>query len=169
MSIRINVNGMDQFLKKLRKMSGSNMQQQFALWLEAQGFEFIDVIQDEIKRLETVDTRRLFNSFDKGNDGNIWQIKNGGLTLQIGTNVKYAKAVNDGHWTNPNGVKTRWVPGKWKGTRFEYDPGADTGMLLKQQWIEGQPYWDNAIAIYKRLFAASFERKFQQWIQNELG
>lgn len=168
MNVHVKLNGVDKLLKKLRRVSGDNLQRQFALWLEASGFEFIDIIQDEIKRLETVDTRRLLNSMDKGSEGNVWQIKNGGLTLQIGTNVKYAKAVNDGHWTNPQGVATRWVPGNWNGDRFEYDPGATTGMLLKQQWIESQPYWDNAVVIFKRVFAASFERKFGEWISREM-
>jgi hypothetical protein len=169
MNVNVRLDGVDRLIRRLRRVTDSNLQQQFALWLEASGFEFIDVVQDEIRRLETVDTRRLLNSFDKGSSGNIWEIKNGGFSLQIGTNLKYAKAVNDGHWTNPQGVATRWVPGKWNGDRFEYDPGADTGMLLKQQWIDGQPYWDQAIVIFKRLFAESFERKFGQWIQSELG
>jgi hypothetical protein len=168
MNVKVRLDGVDKLIRKLRRVSDQNLQQQFALWLEASGFEFIDVIQDEVKRLQTVDTRRLLNSFDKGSTGNIWEIKNGGLTIQIGTNLKYAKIVNDGHWTNPQGVATRWVPGKWRGDRFEYDPGADTGMLLKQQWIEGQPYWDNALVIFKRLFAESFERKFSEWIRSEL-
>lgn len=175
MKVNVKVDGLDKLLKKLRKMTDGKLQREFALWLEAQGFELIDEIQEQIRRLDTVDTRRLLNSFDKGAEGNIWEIKNGGLTVQIGTNVKYAKAVNDGHWTNPEGVKTRWVPGRWVGDRFEYDPGAvdengkPTGMLLKQQFIDGQPYWDSAIAVYKRLFAASFERKFRQWLKSELG
>lgn len=169
MTIHINVDGLDRLLRRLANVTDSNLRRQFELWLEAQGFELIDEIQNQIIRLETVDSRRLLNSFDKGSDGNIWEIKNGGLILEIGTNVKYAKLVNDGHWTNPQGVQTRWVPGRWSGERFEYDPGADTGMLLKQQWIDGQPYWDSAIAVYKQLFAASFESKFREWMNSELG
>ncbi len=169
MKVNVKVDGLDKLLKKLRKVTNGKLQRQFSIWLEAQGFELIDEIQNQIKRLGTVDTRRLLNSFDKGSGDSVWQIKNGGLTLLIGTNLKYASAVNDGHWTNPPGVKTRWIPGKWVGERFEYDPGADTGMLLKQQWVDGQPYWDSAIAIYKRLFAESFKRKFQQWLRSELG
>lgn len=169
MKVSVKAHGLDKLLKKLRKVTNGNLQRQFTLWLEAQGFELIDEIQEQIRRLDTVDTRRLLNSFDKGSEGNVWEIKNGGLTLQIGTNIKYAKLVNDGHWTNPPGVKTRWVPGRWRGERFEYDPDADTGMLLKQQWIDGQPYWDSAIAIYKRLFAESFKRKLREWLRDELG
>jgi hypothetical protein len=169
MKVNVKLNGLDKLLKKMKKVTNGNLHRQFSLWLEAQGFELVDELQEQIRRLDTVDTRRLLNSFDKGSEGNVWKIKNGGLTLMIGTNIKYAKAVNDGHWTNPPGVKTRWVPGRWQGERFIYEPGSDTGMLLKQQWIDGQPYWDSAIVIYKKIFAKSFERKFKQWLKNELG
>ncbi|MFD0825852.1 HK97 gp10 family phage protein [Neobacillus sp. M.A.Huq-85] len=165
----MNLRGMNEVLSRLNTLSGPNLKEQFTLWLEASGMEFLDIVQDEIIRMEAVDFRRLLNSFSKGDGENVWEITNGGLKIGIGTNVKYAKFVNDGHWQNPQGVATRWVPGKWNGDRFEYDPGSDTGMLLKQKWIDGQPYWDQAVAIFERVFAASFERKFRQWIQSELG
>ncbi|WP_041580833.1 HK97 gp10 family phage protein [Bacillus sp. 1NLA3E] len=173
------VHGIEKVLKKIERLADPELKKQFALWLEATGFEFLDIVQDEIIRLQVVDFRNLLNSFKKGDKDNVWAIKNGGLTLNIGTNLSYAKIVNDGHWTvkssTPgafelkNGTLARWVPGKWNGSRFEYDPSSDTGMLLKQQWIEGQPYWDQAVAIFEKIFAASFERKFRQWIQSELG
>ena len=165
----MNLRGMEQVMSKLERLADPDLKRQFALWLEASGFEFLDIVQDEIIRAQVVDFRNLLNSFKKGDQENVWVIKNGGLTIDIGTNVKYAKFVNDGHWLNPSGVEKRWVPGRWNGERFEYDPSSDTGMLLKQQWVEGQPYWDQAVAIFERIFAASFERKFRQWIQSELG
>ena len=169
MRTRVNLRGMEQVMGKLERLADPDLKRQFALWLEASGFEFLDIVQDEIIRAQVVDFRNLLNSFKKGDQENVWVIKNGGLTIDIGTNVKYAKFVNDGHWLNPSGVEKRWVPGRWNGERFEYDPSSDTGMLLKQQWVEGQPYWDQAVAIFERIFAASFERKFRQWIQSELG
>jgi hypothetical protein len=169
MRSRVNLTGMNQVLNRLGRLSSPDLKRQFALWLEASGFEFLDIVQDEIIRMQAVDFRRLVNSFQKGDSANVWTIKNGGLSIGIGTNVKYAKYVNDGHWLNPSGVATRWVPGNWNGDRFEYNPSSNTGMLLKQQWVEGQPYWEHAVAIFERVFSASFERKFQQWIQSELG
>jgi hypothetical protein len=169
MRTRVNLRGMDQVIRKLDRLADPDLKRQFVLWLEASGFEFLDIVQDEIIRAQVVDFRNLLNSFKKGDQENVWVIKDGGLKIDIGTNVKYAKFVNDGHWLNPPGIAKRWVPGRWNGSRFEYDPSSDTGMLLKQQWVDGQPYWDQAVAIFERIFAASFERKFRQWIQSELG
>lgn len=78
--------------------------------------EFLDLIQDEIIRTETTDTRWLLNSFQRGHSENVWSISNGGLTLEVGTNVNYATYANDGHMQN-----SRFVPGYWKGDRFVYE------------------------------------------------
>ena len=179
MRSRVNLRGMEQVMNRLGRLADPDLKRQFALWLEASGFEFLDIVQDEIIRLQVVEFRNLLNSFKKGDQENVWVIKDGGLTIDIGTNVKYARAVNDGHWTVKSGSPgakrlkagtiARWVPGKWNGSRFDYDPSSDTAMLLKQKWIDGQPYWDQAVAIFERIFAASFERKFRQWIRSELG
>lgn len=32
----------------------------------------------------------------------------------------------------------RWVPGRWEGDRFVYDPEAETGMMLEEKFIPGQ-------------------------------
>ncbi|EEM68484.1 hypothetical protein bthur0009_54800 [Bacillus thuringiensis serovar andalousiensis BGSC 4AW1] len=37
-------------------------------------------------------------------------------------------------------------------------------MMLTAKFIEGRPYWDNAIAIYERMFQTAFDRKFRQWV-----
>lgn len=164
---RINVqfNGLDDFLAKLERAGRGSLKEDIQLWLEAIGIDFLDLIQDEIIRVGAVDTRLLLNSFSKQGEGNVWEISNDGLTLEVGTNVKYAKYVNDGHWLNPNGVSTRFVPGRWSGERFIYDPGANTGMMLKQKWIEGYHFWESAKHIYERMFSRSLERKLQRWFQ----
>lgn len=104
-------------------------------------------------KTETVETRRLLNSFEKGDADNIfydrWQ-SDIGCRDQFG--IRFF--VNDGHFTiDPSkNLDRRWVPGRWKGDRFEYDPAAETGMLLKFQWIDGSGFWDNALAIFERMF-----------------
>ena len=116
-----------------------------------------------------MDTRLLLISFNKGGDGNLWEMSEGGLTLEIGTNVKYAAYVNDGHWTNPQGVETRFVPGVWQGDRFIYQPGAKTGMVLRQRWVEGKHYWESAVRIFEKMFPNVIEVKIQQWLDKYFG
>ena len=82
-----------------------------------------------------MDTRLLLASFEKGGQDGVWLLSDGDLSLEVGTNVKYAKWVNDGHKANPDGVASRFIPGKWVGDRFIYDPNAKEGMVLKQQFI----------------------------------
>ncbi|GIN39045.1 HK97 gp10 family phage protein [Heyndrickxia oleronia] len=160
------IEGLDELIKKLKKAANGGLKEQMALWLEGMGMEFLDIVQDEITRTKTVDTRLLLNSFKRGDSANIFELKSGGLSLHVGTNLDYASYANDGHFTiDPSkNQDRRWVPGRWKGDRFEYDPSADTGMLLKFQWVDGTGYWDNALAIFEKMFTKSLEKKVQQWL-----
>jgi hypothetical protein len=116
-----------------------------------------------------MDTRLLLKSFRRSGDGCIWTIEDDGMSLEIGTNVDYASYVNDGHWTNPKGVDTRWVPGYWTEDRFIYDPNAKTGMLLKQKWVPGKHYWESAIRILDKMIPQLLEAKVQKWIDEYFG
>ncbi|PHD96666.1 HK97 gp10 family phage protein [Bacillus toyonensis] len=155
---QITTRGFREFSAKLNRMA-NGLDQNVALWLEASGFQFLEEVQNQIISLAVVDTRLLLNSFTKGDGENVWRSSNGGLTLDVGTSVSYAKVVNDGHQQ-----VRRFVPGRWEGHNFEYDPHAPTGMMLTAKFIEGRPYWDNAIAIYERMFQTAFDRKFRQWL-----
>ncbi|KAB2460785.1 HK97 gp10 family phage protein [Bacillus sp. CH126_4D] len=158
MASQITTRGFREFSAKLNRMA-NGLDQNVALWLEASGFQFLEEVQNQIISLGVVDTRLLLNSFTKGDGENVWRSSNGGLTLDVGTSVSYAKVVNDGH----HQVR-RFVPGRWEGHNFEYDPHAPTGMMLTAKFIEGRPYWDNAIAIYERMFQTAFDRQFRQWV-----
>lgn len=162
--MKFSIVGLNAFAKALDDAANGGLKEEYSLWLEAMGFEFLDLIQDEIIRTKTVDTRRLLNSFIKGDVDSVWEMHEGGLSLLIGTNVNYAWYVNDGHWTNKQGVAVRWVPGYWQGERFVYDSAADTGMALKQKWVEGTHYWDNAFAMFSKMFEKSLDRRLQEWI-----
>jgi len=154
------------FAKELQKYANSSaFRKEIALFLEAAGMEFLRIISDEIIRRQVVDTRLLLNSFTQGDKDNTWEASHGGLTLTVGTNVEYASYVNDGHWTNPKGVYIRFVPGVWEGDRFIYTPGAKTGMVLKQHWVEGAHYWEAAIRIFEAMFPKILVRKLQEWME----
>ncbi|AMM98432.1 HK97 gp10 family phage protein [Bacillus altitudinis] len=165
------IDGLDQFIEDLNAAVNGGLQAEYEEWLEAMGYEFLDIVQDEVIRTKTVDARRLLNSFQKGDQENVFSMSSGGLTLDVGTNLEYASYTNDGHFTiDPSkNLDRRWVPGRWVGDRFEYDSNAETGMLLKFQWVEGSGYWDNALAIFGQMFEQSLDRKLQQWIDRHFG
>ena len=141
------------------------MKEEMTLWLEAVGEDFLRVVQDEIIRRNVVDTRLLLASFERGSDGNVWEISDGGLTLEVGTNVQYAEWVENGHSQQPG----RFIPGSWDGDRFVYEPGAKTGMVLKASWVNGRHYFESALRIYDKIFQASAEAKLQEWLDKYLG
>ncbi len=154
------------FIDRLRQAASGDFKRELALFLEGLGFEFLRILQDEIIRLEVLDTRQLLHSFEQGGEGNVWTLKEGNLTLEVGSALDYAKYVNDGHWTNPKGVAIRFVPGVWSGDRFIYQPGAKTGMVLKQHWVEGSHYWDSALRILERIYPKLLDAKLQEWLND---
>lgn len=162
--VEIDMSAFKPFFNKLRTAGDGDFKKEISEWFEGLGIEFLRIVEDEIIRRNVVDTRLLLHSFIKGDANNIWEVSDNGLTLEIGTHAHYASYVNDGHWTNPQGVAVRFVPGVWNGDKFQYIPGAKIGMILKQHWVEGRHYWDSALRIFEKMFPDLVEAKFQQWI-----
>ena len=115
------------------------------------------MIQDEIIRLKAVDTRLLLASFHKGGNDSVWELNEGGLILEVGTNVEYAKYVNNGHWTCKKGEAMRFVPGYMDG------------IMLKQRFIKGKRFWEKGIGIIEKMLPDLMERKVQQWFDSYFG
>lgn len=172
--VEIDVSEMKEFFANLTAAS-KGFREKLTVFLDGIGFEFLDIVAEEIIKRKVMDTRLLLNSFTKGKEGNVWEIKEGGLTLEVGTIVNYAKYVNDGHWTNKKGMKRRFVPGRWEtvkrgendeegGSKFVYDPSAKGGMVLNQKWVEGRHYWDEALKIMEKVFPQYVERMMGEWI-----
>ena len=157
------------FFAKCQKAGNGDFKKQLALYLDSIGAEFLRILEDEIIRLKVIDTRLLLNSFQILEGKDALSITEGGLTLEIGTNVEYAAFVNDGHYTCKKGEKMRFVPGVWNGDKFEYQPGAKTGMMLKQKWVKGRHYWENALRIIDRMMPELLEKKLQKWLDNYFG
>ena len=165
--VTVDVSELRAFNDKLRKAAGGDLKRELALFLDGTGFEMLRVIEDEIIRLKAVDTRLLLNSFHRGDNDNIYELDEGDLKLTIGTNVEYAAFVNDGHWANPQGIESRFVPGYWTGDgKFHYQKGASTGMVLKQQYIEGRHYFEHSIYIMEKMFPKLVEAKLDQWLNS---
>jgi len=164
------------FVERLNRAGrGKAFEKELHKFLDALAVDFLANVQDAIIRAGSVDTRLLLNSFQKSGEGNVFISKEGGLQLEVGTNVEYASFVNDGHWLNPKGVDMRWVPGHWTGppgdknARFIYEPGAQTGMLLKQKWVEGSHYFDDAVRLMERIAPMYMEGKVQEWLDKYFG
>lgn len=162
--VEIDVSQVQAFVDRLGQAAKGDFKRELRNFMEGLGEEFLRIVQDEIKRLHVVDTSNLLSSFAKGAGDNVWIIRDSGLTVEVGTNVEYAKYVNDGHWTNPKGVQTRFVPGSWSGSKFEYQPGAKTGMVLKMHWVQGKFYWESALRIMEKMYPKLLDAKVQQWL-----
>lgn len=167
--IDIDVSELQNFFARVERAAKGDFRKELELFLEGLGNEFLRVIQDEIERRKVMDSRLLLASFEKDAEGNIWKLEENGLTLEIGTNVEYAKYVNDGHWKNPKGVEQRFVPGYWEGDRFIYDPSSKSGMVLKQDWVPGKPYFDSALRILDKMYPSLLEKKLQEWLDTYFG
>lgn len=157
------------FFDAVGKAATGDFRKELELFLEGLGEEFLRIVQDEIIRRKVMDTRLLLASFEKDTEGNVWSIEDGGLTLEVGSGVDYAQYVEDGHWKNPKGVERRFVPGYWKGDRFIYDPSADTGMVLKQDWVPGKHYFESALRILDKMYPDLLEAKLQEWLDSYFG
>lgn len=167
--IDIDVSELQNFFARIERAAKGDFRKELELFLEGLGNEFLRVIQDEIERRKVMDSRLLLASFEKDAEGNVWKLEESGLTLEIGTNVEYAKYVNDGHWKNPKGVEQRFVPGYWEGDRFIYDPSSKSGMVLKQDWVPGKPYFDSALRILDKMYPSLLEKKLQEWLDTYFG
>ena len=162
--IELDTEGFRRFFERLGEAARGDFKREISVFMEGLGVEFLRVLQDEIIRREVMDSRLMLASFEKGSSDNVWVLNEGDLTLEVGTNVKYAKWVNDGHKTNPEGVESRFVPGRWEGERFIYDRNEKGGMVLKQKWIPGAHYWESGLHIIERMYPHLLDAKLQQWL-----
>lgn len=166
--INIDYSDLEKFLTDIPKVK-EEWKQELETFIQKVGVEFLSIVQDEIIKKRVVDTRLLLNSFEMGDANNIFEYKAEDFSVTVGTNVKYAGYVNDGHWTNPKGTAYRWIPGIWKGNEFTYSPGAKTGMMLKQQWVPGSHYWESAIQIMENMLPGLMEKMLDKWLNKSFG
>ena len=163
--VTFDVSQLTELAEKLKAAGRGDFKQELALWVDAIGNEFLDIVVQQIIAREATDTRNLLSSFTKGGNGNVWTSSDGGLRLEVGTEVEYAKWVNDGHGQRPG----RFIPGEWNGDRFIYQPGAKTGMVLKASWVEGKHYWEAAIRTMEAMLPNYVEAKMNQWLSRYFG
>lgn len=162
--IEVDTSELGAFFDKCIKAGNGELKKEFESFLEGIGMEFLRIIQDEIISKQVVDTRLLLSSFQKGENDNVWELNQGSLTLEVGTNVEYAKFANDGHWQDK-----RFVPGHWSGDRFVYDKNEKSGMMLTAKRVEGKHYWESGIEVLEKMIPEFLERKLQEWLDNYFG
>lgn len=163
--VEIDMKNFRAFLDKIDRAGKSGFKQECGKFLEGVGMEFLRIVEDEIIRMKVVDTRLLLTSFHKGGPEGVWELNEGDLTLEVGTNVKYAQWVNDGHHQTPG----RYIPGEWHGSRFVYMPEADTGMVLKAEWVEGKHFMETSVRALERMFPRFMEAKMKEWLESYFG
>lgn len=168
-TVEFDMSEFKEFFQRLDRAAKGDFRAGMELWLEALGEDFLRVVQDEIVRREVMNSRILLSSFEKSGDGSVWEMLDGGLTLEVGTSVEYANWVENGHRQQPG----RFIPGYWEAKNgkdvFVYDPSADSGMILKQRWVNGKHYFDGALRAFKPIFKASAEIKLREWFDNYFG
>ena len=92
-TVDVDVSAFREFFSRIGQAASGDFRHEMELFLEGLGNEFLRVLQDEIIRRKVMDTRQLLASFEKGSQGNIWELTDGDLTLEVGTNVEYQTAV----------------------------------------------------------------------------
>ena len=142
MSVEIDVSEARQFFEAMEAAAKGGFRKELEAFLEGIGEEFLRLVEDEIIRREAIDTRLLLASFHKGGDSNVWELSEGGLTLEVGSTLEYASYVNDGHWTNPQGVA---------------------------EWVKGKPYFDSALRILEKMLPELLDAKIQEWLDSYFG
>ena len=167
--IEIDVTELRSFFRKMGEAADGRFQEEFARFQESFGNEFLNTVQDEIVRRNVIDTGLLLASFQQGGEGSVWIMSEGGMTLEVGTDVKYADWVEHGHSQQPG----RFIPGHWSGAgagaKFVYEPGAGEGMVLKASFVNGKHFFEGAFHIMEKIAPQMWDEFLQKWLDNCFG
>lgn len=168
MGITVDASQLGAWAERMNAAASGALKNDVATWWDAQAIEFLNLVQGEVMGTDTVDTGRLLNSFAKGATGNVFNASNGGLTIQVGTNVEYAPYVENGHHQD-----ARFVPGSWGRapngkTRFNYGEGHG-GMMLKEKWITGKFFFQAATRKFREQIGPEAMAKVAQLIRKYMG
>ncbi|MEK4237499.1 HK97 gp10 family phage protein [Paenibacillus sp. FSL H7-0714] len=140
----MSVHDFDGLAKKFKKLSDEGVSQILKNIAEAVGETLLNLVIDEIDKQDLIDTGLMWNSFTRGEDNNIWEwdIDRNSITIEVGSNLPYARHLNDGYTIR----KAHYVPGFWKANgQFVYDPAAKTGFMAKPRVFIGRQYFDIAV------------------------
>ncbi|MCM3699196.1 HK97 gp10 family phage protein [Paenibacillus macerans] len=142
------VHDFDGLARRFRQLADDGIERILRNIAEAAGEALLNLIIDEIDKQNLIDTGALWQSFSRGEDGNVWEwdVDRNALVLEVGSNLPYAKYLNDGYTIE----KAHFIPGYWnRGGSFVYDPSAKTGFLAKPRSFIGRRYLDIATDNFK--------------------
>ena len=160
----IDTSELTNFVKKTQRVK-RNLKPYMARTLDEMGEQFLDMVQAEIRANGNIISQKLMASFAKGGAGNVYRLNAGGLTLEVGSSIKYAKWVNEGHGQRPG----RFIPGFWSGKRFIYVPGYGSGMVLKANFVKGSFYFDEAVDQLEELLPDIGRKAFEHFWELYFG
>ena len=122
-TIDLDLSDYRRFFTRLGAAAGGEFKRELAVFVDGLGYEFLRILQDLIIKRKVSLSGQLLASFEKGGEGSVWDLSDDDLTLEVGTNVEYAKWANDGHekvnpdtpgaFFLPDGRLARFVPGHW--------------------------------------------------------
>ena len=92
------MNDFDDFARDMARIK-DELVEEMPLIIEATSAELLAETRKEIVRQQLVDTRDMLNSFSLGNSFNVFEKRDNGFEVEVGTSNPYAKFVNEGHWT----------------------------------------------------------------------
>lgn len=123
--------------------------------LRTAGLRTLEYLDD----LTPVRSGRLKGSMTMGDRDNVFKIEVGRTSyVFVGTAVKYAAAVNDGHTQK----KGRFVPGYWNGDTFVYEEGSKDGMVLTGKVIPGARMFEKSMDYMEDDLQAIVEFEFRR-------
>ncbi|WP_236781901.1 HK97 gp10 family phage protein [Aneurinibacillus sp. XH2] len=160
----VNIHDFDGLYRKLQEMQHGVIEKVIRNIVEALGETLLNELIEEIGRQDLIDTGTLWNSFTRGDEENVWEwdIDRNAITLEVGSNLSYARYLNDGYTIE----KTHFVPGYWNsGGSFIYAPSAKTGFMARPRTFIGRTYFDITV----QHFEGGMNELIVQRLEKELG
>jgi hypothetical protein len=133
-----NVENLDKWLQWLNTLEQKDINTAKSEILRSAGLRILEYVDD----FTPVQSSFLKNSMSVGNKDNVFILKVGRTSyILVGTAVKYAAAVENGHQDRAG----RFVPGFWSGDVFHYVPDYPGGMVLTGKLVPGAHMFERAL------------------------
>lgn len=133
------MNGFDEFARDMERIR-KDLVEDMPLIIEATSAELLAETRKEIVRQQLVDTRDMLNSFSLGNSFNVFEKRNSGYEVEVGTSNPYAAYVNEGHWT-----------------------------VGRKSFVEPTHFFDISVYIAEQYMSVGIQKKIDALIKRRLG
>ncbi|OAB34254.1 terminase [Paenibacillus macquariensis subsp. defensor] len=174
----MNIHDFDGLARKFKKLSDEGVSEILRNIAEAVGETLLNLVIDEIDKQDLINTGLMWNSFTRGEDGNVWEwdVDRNAITLEVGSNLGtrsndpskagYPRLINDGYTIH----KAHFVPGYWDSVgAFIYDPKAKGGFMAKPRSFIGRHYFDIAIKQLEGGMNALIQKRLEKELERMLS